>query len=102
MEDKGTRWPGWDLVNTLLAQEKAVGSREESKNSHWEKESGRGGTLKHQAGGMSEGCLRRRSGHSTTADARHMGLLKTGGNIPYTNDGLSAGCCGNHNFEFSG
>lgn len=101
MEDKGTRWPGWDLVHTLLAQEKAAGSWEESKNSHWEKEGGRG-TLKHRVGGMSEGCPRRRTGHSTTADARHMGFLKTGGNIPYTNDGLSAGCCGNHNFEFSG
>lgn len=24
------------------------------------------------------------------------------GNITYVSDGLSAGCCGNHNFEFSG
>lgn len=25
-----------------------------------------------------------------------------GGNITYVDDGLSAGCCGNHNFEFNG
>lgn len=29
-------------------------------------------------------------------------FFKKGGNITYINGGLSAGCCGNHNFEFSG
>lgn len=29
-------------------------------------------------------------------------FFQKGGNITYVNDGLSAGCCGNHNFQFSG